>query len=727
MTRDRSAEPRSDRDAPAPVVCWLTSKDPASTRPDVPPGVSLAIGTVAGGTREDAATIELPEHATVAHLANRAAERWPRSDLVLVFPGVTAEGDWLELLRECVESESTAATASAFSEAQLRRSRGGALPGLPPGSRLPAAPRRALNPRLDLPQPTIIWLKRAALDLIGPLDESLRTNEGALAAYGLAARGLGLANLLADGLVVAAPHIDWDPRDRATLVERDPSFESLLGRPQSPAVERAATQVALSSQRLSVTFDARALGPAFGGTQVYILELLSALAASGELSLRILIGPGLPAEVTDRLSSLADTRLLTYEEALQRPAPSDIVHRPQQVFSPDDLLLLRPLGRRLVITHHDLIAYHNPAYFPDLDHWERFLRTTASALSVADRVLFFSRHALADAAREDLVENERCAVAELGGDARVTLESLSPAAADAPPAGLPRLSDTGFVLCIGADYRHKNRPFAIALVDELRRRGWAGSLVLAGPHVAHGGSAEAERRVERERALPPGVVLDLPAVTAEQRSWLLANAAAIAYPTVDEGFGLVPFDAAAVGVPCLFAAQSSLGELFPPESALLVPWDAARSAERAAPVLESGGARSEHVERLRAAASIWRWSRCAELTIQVYRDALSSPSRSPMPDGWQALERESEIVRLDEGARALTERVHELTDGFGSDALALVGPDALLSRADQRALLSATTRPAAKRALFGALRLAYRAAHRTSSPGPRGGTPGSGG
>ena len=39
------------------------------------------------------------------------------------------------------------------------------------------------------------------------------------------------------------------------------------------------------------------------------------------------------------------------------------------------------------------------------------------------------------------------------------------------------------------------------------------------------------------------------------------------YPTVQEGFGLVPFEAARAGVPCLFAAQTSLAEVLPREAA----------------------------------------------------------------------------------------------------------------------------------------------------------------
>ena len=49
------------------------------------------------------------------------------------------------------------------------------------------------------------------------------------------------------------------------------------------------------------------------------------------------------------------------------------------------------------------------------------------------------------------------------------------------------------ILCIGTDFHHKNRVFALRVLDELqRRRDWKGCLVFAGPHVAVGSSAPDE-------------------------------------------------------------------------------------------------------------------------------------------------------------------------------------------------------------------------------------------
>jgi len=67
--------------------------------------------------------------------------------------------------------------------------------------------------------------------------------------------------------------------------------------------------------------------------------------------------------------------------------PTEVVHRPHQVFGPGDLDLLVSLGRRAVVSQLDLIAYRNPGYFPDRGAWLRYQRVARDALAAADRVV----------------------------------------------------------------------------------------------------------------------------------------------------------------------------------------------------------------------------------------------------------------------------------------------------------------------------------------------------
>ncbi len=115
----------------------------------------------------------------------------------------------------------------------------------------------------------------------------------------------------------------------------------------------------------------------------------------------------MPIDLSERasraLATVPGVSTISIEDALGQPESSDVVHRPQQVFTPDDMLLLRRLGTRLIVGQQDLIAYHNHSYHHDVDTWRAYRRTTRLALAGADQAIFFSEHARTDALAEDLL------------------------------------------------------------------------------------------------------------------------------------------------------------------------------------------------------------------------------------------------------------------------------------------------------------------------------------
>lgn len=639
---------------------------------------------------------------TIAHIANRAAADHPGADLALVLGDPELPAGWLDRLGVVAARESTTATVGALPGAMLA----GEATEEALSLRASVLPEGIATARVGLVGGACVYVSRAAFDLLGDMDEALPSSPCVVADFGLRATERGLANLLAGDLLVPLPD---DARlsegDGTQLSERFPALWQAALEPPSAAVERCLAIARTAFRKLSVTIDARSLGASTGGTQVYTFELIRFLAATGEVRIRALVGPD--SEATEKLEALDETSVITYQQALEGTDTTDLVHRPQQVFTVDDLELLGPLGRRLVITHLDLIAYHNPTYFPDLAQWQRHVRATRIALGAADHVIFFSAHALRDAEREDLLDPARTSVVALGAEEGPAGEVQM----TRPQALVDR--DEPFLLCLGSDYTHKNRPFALELTAELRGgHGWPGIIVLAGPHVEYGSSVAAERRVLELRPELAGAVVDLGAISEAERLWLTANARALVYPTVLEGFGLVPFEAAAAGIPCMFAAQSSLAELLPAELATLDGWNLERSGALAARLLENETERRRHVEALQRACRDYRWELCAQRTIDAYRRTLFSHARSSARQAWEALEREREIVRLDQGVHDLQERIQSLTDSLGADALGLVGPDGLLSREDQRALLAIVVRPALRRPLIASARAGYRLAHR---------------
>ena len=370
---------------------------------------------------------------------------------------------------------------------------------------------------------------------------------------------------------------------------------------------------------LSVTIDARCLGPVVMGTQVHTLEVITALANSGSVELRVIVPPDLGSDARRRLDELEPVTLLAHTDIHPRMEKTTVAHRPYQVSNANDLLMLRCSGERTVITHQDLIAFRNPGYFPGYPQWSHYRRLTRQALAIADAVVFISKHAAADALREDLVTRDRVRIAHNGVD-HATRGQHSVVA----PPGAERLGRRPALLCLGTDLRHKNRLFALALLEQLRdRMDWDGELVLAGPHVRNGSSAEEEAAFLAARPELREHVVDLGAVDEREKGWLLERSAVL-YPSTYEGFGLMPFEAAAAGRPCLFAPQTALAEILPAETAVLVPWSGEASGERVLELLSDDAAASRQVETIRAAGEQFTWQACAESLLDIYATAAGS-------------------------------------------------------------------------------------------------------
>ena len=598
-----------------------------------------------------------PAEGSIGDAVAAAAAACPGADLAIVEAPDSLPEAWLGLLSRAANSDDTIALATAW-------------PGRPASG----------TPRVSVPNPACTLLRRSAFDLLGGLEPGLTDPRAALPDFAARARQLGLSCVLADGLALP---------DRPDPLPPCPEDEQ--DRLDAGPLKRALIAGRAARTGLSVTIDARALGSGVGGTQTYVAGLVLALSRSERVRVRAVLGAELEAGLRAALAD-AGIELSSYAAAAAGELPpTDIVHRPQQVFTPADLALLALLGERLVVSHLDLIAYRAPTYHPSAAEWAGFRRTTRLALAAADSVVFFSEHARDDALAEDLVPADRAHVAGIG--------VLPSTAAGTRPSRIP--DGREFILMLGADYAHKNRPFALELVDELRAsHGFGGLLVLAGAHVPQGGSAPV--------AGLDGVI-DLGLVPEAEKVWLAAHAVAHMTSSVYEGFGLAPLEAAVARKPCIYAAVTSLREIVDPAAATIVPWDAEASAAAAAALLVPGPARDRHLQLLQESVDRYSWDRVIPEILDAYERAIRSPFRAAAPRAWAELEREQHMAELG--------RAYEQLDARTQDGRPLIDAgDPLLTPAQQRGLMRVASRHWLRAPLLGPFGLLGSARRRDAAP-----------
>ena len=176
---------------------------------------------------------------------------------------------------------------------------------------------------------------------------------------------------------------------------------------------------------------------------------------------------------------------------------------------------------------------------------------------------------------------------------------------------------------LGANYAHKNRDLAIRVYRRLKEKHPSLGLVLAGVAVAEGSSRVLESIELRDTT---GVVT-LPDVTSEERNWLLRHASICLYPTSNEGFGLVPFEAARFGTPTAFTRVGPLAEVLDGVPVVSESWDPDELAACCERLLADPGLAQEQVTATLKCGTRYTWDETAARLVRAYRELLAQPAR----------------------------------------------------------------------------------------------------
>lgn len=574
---------------------------------------------------------------------NDAFAATPGRDVVLVNSDVVVGPHWLERMVAAAESSDLVATVTALTNhgsivsVPYRNHPMRTLPGqlsVDEAARRVAAGSLRLRPQIPTGVGHCLLIRRAALDLIGPFDETFAPGYGEEVDFCQRAVAHGFRHIAADdvftfhrgGASFGARRdvLARRARNEQLVHLRYPWFEPWVRRVERDRASDLARAVAAARRSLlgyTVGVDALCLGPGNSGTQMNTIETIRALAGRPEIDRLVAFVPfETPAVVRRLQTDLPAVDFVGIRAPDEVPeGVVDVMYRPYQVREATELVFLHRAGERFVVNQLDTISFENPAYFDNDDSWSAYRDLTRLTLELAGGIAFLSEHARSTCLAAGLGRADQpWAVVSCGTD-----HALAPAAMPVP--GLA--GDTGFLLAVGASYLHKNRAFGVQVWTELRRRGWTGRLVLAGPTPPHGNSlaAEAEQLLGE-----PGLrsdVVDLGEVTEGQKRWLYEHAALVLYPSTVEGFGMVPFEAARHGVPTLCARRGSLAELLDARTPALAGFDPAAAADLAWKLVHDKVAAAALTAMLAERAAEHTWSGVAERLVALFDQALQQPRR----------------------------------------------------------------------------------------------------
>ena len=435
---------------------------------------------------------------------------------------------------------------------------------------------------------------------------------------------------------VAAPGValDWQPADsssiESTAAWSAESVAALVG-PANVGLEAHSAWARSVIGRISVVVDGACIseGPNTG-TQHLVVEITRWLART-RASARVTLAT--PRGVVEMMRDQLGPDGVDVVER-RNGIRADVVYRPYQMIFASELDFLHSVGHRRLVGQLDMIGFSNPFYHPSESLFFFARNIQRHLMRSSDGVTFISEFGRDSALAEcpDL-EPRRLHVVSCGADPVPTDGRFD--------RGWPFPADAQFLVCLSSTFWHKNRTHAIALFDRLvRERGYPGRLVLGGPEPYYG------RSLAEEQALLVSLGDDVSArvhhighVSDAARWWLLRHADLTVYPSVVEGFGLVPFESAAVGTPCLAFAGTAPGELLAGTPALVRGWNLDEWVEAADALLADPVVAAHNVEGIMQAAARHTWRNCAERTWAAIDHAIASPAAAGEVDDGTAMTR----------------------------------------------------------------------------------------
>lgn len=341
-----------------------------------------------------------------------------------------------------------------------------------------------------------------------------------------------------------------------------------------------------------------------GGTARATVDAAAAIADSGAVE-QIGVAawhrraPAAPFTPPIPVRHLRLPRLALYESwhRARRPAvqrvtgPVDVIHATAYA--------LPPASAPLVATVHDLHFLHEPGHFTTrgMRLFRRFLELVRAEATL---VLCPS----ADA-------GDDCVDAGIDRD-RLRIVPWGVRVAPLPDGAVERVRrryglERPYVLFVGTVEPRKNLARLLDAVHRLDRTDV--DLVLVGPQGWH------EDLVEPPRTRRLGFVADA------DRDALYAGAAAVAYPSLREGFGLPVLEALARGAPVVTSSVGATAEVAGSAAVLVDPHDVDSIAAGLARALDDSALAAQLREAGPRRAAEFSWERTAAATVAAYREA----------------------------------------------------------------------------------------------------------
>lgn len=343
----------------------------------------------------------------------------------------------------------------------------------------------------------------------------------------------------------------------------------------------------------------------WSGVGRYTTSLVRALAASGEVTVVQLLGPGLEPPVPRAEAFRARRNPFTLGGAREfaaavrqaRPQLTHALHFPTPL----------PAPHPLVVTLMDLSPLLVPGVMPSAAKRAVYRFWNARASRVAERIVVPSAHTAGDVARAFPAAAPKTRVIALAADDFAS-----------GPMGRPPAVAAGarYLLTMGNTKPHKDLPTLLRAFAAASPAAPDVRLLLAGPDVPGYVAGVLGADPSAEKVSFTGAVSD------EELRALYAGAVALVFPSLYEGFGLPVLEAMSFGTPVVVSDAASLPEVAGDAALTFPAGDPAALAAQLRAVMTEAAERERLSAAGRERVAAFTWAGTARETIAVYREVL---------------------------------------------------------------------------------------------------------
>ena len=467
----------------------------------------------------------------------------------------------------------------------------------------------ALSKMPELPPPLLptgvghcMLIKASVLSICGHFDEIFSPGYGEEVDLCRRASNAGFLNVLAPDIFVyhlgSQTFAEKAMRLRAShdlmLNRKHPGYLNLVQQWErsNDLLSTSKLRVQVAIRGLNLLIDARNFSSQTTGTSKLIEGFIDWANSEDNLNFTVLL------ESTNEKNAklkFPKTKIIStgnIDNYIEQLGKFDVVFRPSQVSNVNQLRDLFNWAERVSILQLDFIAYNTPNYFGSVSDFYEYQKATELAAGAVDGIFSLSTQV------QEFLESLEPQKLKIG---MVTYMGVEPTGTKEKG----KVSQQRNVLVYGAAFAHKNRSYAIKLVKEIAETLPQVNLKLLGPDPDFGSS-----RIDEERAISELKGIDIQRyswVTGEKLSEMISNSDLVVYPSLIEGFGIVPFEAARMGVPCIFPKNSSLGETLP-NVPFELTFDVKKDAQSCIQLLTSINARTEQVDEINSQSAQFTWA-----------------------------------------------------------------------------------------------------------------------